>query len=111
MHYQAYGVLLLRMANEGSASQEDAVRMLRKALALNASLSEAHYQLGNLAISRGEMDIALQHLAAALRNGDQSSKVHFALSRAYRAAGKSQEAEKHAQLFREQKQREQESKP
>ena len=38
MHYQAYGVLLLRMANEGSASQEDAVRMLRKALALNASL-------------------------------------------------------------------------
>jgi tetratricopeptide (TPR) repeat protein len=111
MHYQAYGVLLLRMANEGSASQEDAVRMLRKALALNPSLSEAHYQLGNLAISRGEMDISLQHLAAALRNGDQSSKVHFALSRAYRAAGKSQEAEKHAQLFREQKQREQESKP
>lgn len=111
VHYQAYGVLLLRMANEGLASQEDAIRMLRKALALNASLSEAHYQLGNLALSRGQTDIALEHLLAALRSGDQSSKVHFALSRAYRALGKSQESDQHAEHFREQKQKEQESKP
>jgi tetratricopeptide (TPR) repeat protein len=108
-HYQAYGVLLLRMAQEGSASEDEGIRMLRKALALDPSLSEAHYQLGNVAIGRGETNAAIEHLLNALRAGDQSSKVHFALSRAYRAGGDAGEAEKHASLFREQKQREQQA--
>jgi tetratricopeptide (TPR) repeat protein len=109
MHFQAYGVLLLRMAEQGSAAGEQGPEMLRKALALDPSLSEAHYQLGNLAITRGEPGEAIEHLLAALRNGDQGSKVHFALARAYRAAGKSQESEKHAVLFREHKRREQQA--
>jgi tetratricopeptide (TPR) repeat protein len=104
--YQAYGVLLLRMADEGSASEDHGAEMLRKALSLDVSLSEAHYQLGNRALRQGKTDDAIEHLSMALRNGDQSSKVYFALSRAYRAAGNSQESEKYASVFREQKQRE-----
>jgi tetratricopeptide (TPR) repeat protein len=102
-HFQAYGVLLLRMAEEGKASQEHGVQMLRNALALDPSLSEAHYQLGNLALARGDAHDAIEHLLAALPNADHSSKVHFALSRAYRAAGREEDSEKHASLFREQR--------
>jgi tetratricopeptide (TPR) repeat protein len=109
MHYQAYGVLLLRMAEGGSGSEEQGIKMLRRALELDPSLSEANYRLGNLALTRGETGAAIEHLLSALKNGDDSSKVHFALSRAYRAAGKRQEAEKHASLFQERKQAEQQA--
>jgi predicted Zn-dependent protease len=94
------------MADEGTASEERGVQMLRKAVAIDPSLSEAHYQLGNLALSRGDASDAIEHLLTAFRNGDQSSKVHFALSRAYRAAGKMPESEKQAALFHERKQAE-----
>jgi tetratricopeptide (TPR) repeat protein len=106
MHHQACGVLLLQMAETGSAPEDQGVAMLRKALQLDPTLSEAHYRLGNIALARGETNVALEHLLAALRNGDQSSKVHFALARAYRATGKPAEAEKHAALFLHQKQAE-----
>lgn len=106
-HYQAFGVLLLRMADEGSDTEAQGVRMLVKALELQPALPEAHYQLGNLALKRGDSSKAIEHLVMALRNGGESSKVHFALSRAYRAAGNAPDSEKHAALFREQKEREQ----
>ncbi len=100
-HYQAYGVLLLRMAETGAASEDRATAMFRKALELNPSLAESHYQLGQIAFSRGEVDQSIEHFLAALQNGDNGSKVQYALSRAYRRAGKQQEADKHAALFRE----------
>jgi tetratricopeptide (TPR) repeat protein len=103
MHYQAYGVLLVRMAETGGASESRAASMLRKALELNPSLAEAHYQLGQIALAHDEIEKSIEHFLAALQNGDTSGKVHFALSRAYRRAGKEEEAAKHAALFREQK--------
>lgn len=109
MHYQALGVLLLRMSEEGADTEARGAQMLRKALELDSGVSEAHYQLGNLALKHDEPKQAVDHLLMALRNGDQSSKVHFALARAYRAAGNSTDSEKHSVLFREQKQREQQS--
>jgi tetratricopeptide (TPR) repeat protein len=102
-HYQAYGVLLLRLSEEGATSDKQGIEMLRKALAIDPSLAEAHYQLGNISLARGDATGAIEHLLTALRNGDEGSKVHFALSRAYRAAGIKQESEKHAAIFREQK--------
>ena len=46
MHRQAYGVLLARMAEAGAAAAGGAAQMLDSALALDPSLTEAHYQLG-----------------------------------------------------------------
>jgi tetratricopeptide (TPR) repeat protein len=109
MHRQAFGVLLLRMAEEGSGTEEHGVQSLRKALKLDPALSEAHYQLGNLAVRYGDSTTAIQHFLMALRNGDRSSKVHFALSRAYRISGDAAESEKHAALFRQEKEREQQA--
>ena len=102
MHYQAYGVLLLRMAETGGASEPQAASMLRKALELNPSLPEAHYQLGQIAFAHGEIEKSIEHFLAALQDRETSGKANFALSRAYRRAGNELEAEKHAVLFREQ---------
>ena len=107
MHYQALGVLLLRMAEEGSDTEARGVQSLQKALELNPALSEAHYRLGNIALEHGDSKSAIEHLLAALRNGGESSKINFALARAYRAAGNSPESDRYAAAFREQKQREQ----
>jgi lipopolysaccharide biosynthesis regulator YciM len=94
------------MAETGGDAEERALGMLRKALELNPELPEAHFQLGKWALEHGDTGAALEHLRAALRNGENSSKVHFALSRAYRAAGKADESARHAALFQKQKQAE-----
>ena len=52
-------------------------------------------------------DVLERTLQHALRNGGESSKIHFALARAYRATGNSPESDRYAAAFREQKQREQ----
>ena len=107
MHHQAYGVLLLRMAEAGSGSEQQGVDILRKALELDPSLAEAHYQLGNVALTRGDTEAAIRHLLAAHGYGGGNSKTLFALSRAYRAAGQQPEADQYGLLFRQQKEREQ----
>ena len=47
VHYQAYGVLLLRMAEEGAASEEKGIRMLQKALALDPLSPKPTINSGN----------------------------------------------------------------
>ena len=60
MHYQALGVLLLRMAEEGSDTEARGVQSLQKALELNPALSEAHYRLGNIALEHGDSKSAIE---------------------------------------------------
>jgi Flp pilus assembly protein TadD len=73
--------------------------MLRLALALDRSLPEAHYQLGNLALKNGQPAQALRHLEAAARLNPDSAKVHFALARVYRRLNRSQDASREMGLF------------
>src|SRR5712691_3560500 len=70
MHYQAYGVLLLRMAETGAAPESRAASMLGKALDLDPSLAEAHYQLGQIALAHDEIEKSIEHFLAAVQNGD-----------------------------------------
>ncbi|MBS1825430.1 MAG: tetratricopeptide repeat protein [Acidobacteria bacterium] len=106
MHRQAYGVLLVKLAEAGAATQDQAVNMLREALRMDPRLAEAHYQLGSLALDHEDVDEALAELSAALGNGLDDSRLHYALARALRRKGRAQEAEKHLQLFRQRKEAE-----
>jgi tetratricopeptide (TPR) repeat protein len=81
MHRQAYGVLLVKMLDPRAAG------MLESALAIDGKLAEAHYQLGNLALARGETAAALMHFEAAFTNGLDESRYRFAHARALRHAG------------------------
>jgi tetratricopeptide (TPR) repeat protein len=106
MHRQAYGVLLARMAESGATSPDRAAQMLESALALDASLAEAHYQLGSLALARDDAASAASHFEAAARNGLDDSRLHYSAARAFRRLGKADEAARHMDLFRQRKQAE-----
>jgi tetratricopeptide (TPR) repeat protein len=100
LHCQEYGRALLRYAEAGDpASGARGITMLNKAIALDGSLFEPHYLLGNLALRQGRNDEALQHLEQASRLDPKEGKVHFALSRAYRHLGRKDDAAREFEIF------------
>jgi tetratricopeptide (TPR) repeat protein len=99
VHYQEYALMLLKAADAGDAVAESrAVSLLESALALDSSLAEAHYQLGNRALAKGQINGALEHLEEAARREPESAKIHYALARAYRREGREKEASNELQI-------------
>ncbi len=96
--YQEYALMLLKQAEEGYAPAEArAVSLLKQASTLDKSLAEPHYLIGNLWLRKGRTTEALQELLTAARLNPAEAKTHFALARAYRRLGRSeQEATEHA---------------
>jgi tetratricopeptide (TPR) repeat protein len=95
-----FASVLLEQAKTGDASAEShAQQLLRDALALNPSLPEAHYQLGNLALTNGRIAEARRHLERAAKLDPESKSAHFALSRVYRRLGLREEAARQMQLY------------
>jgi tetratricopeptide (TPR) repeat protein len=91
--YQAYGSMLLWGEGEnGNASEARAVELLRKAIALDGSLAEAHYQLGKLALREDRVREAQLELEAAVKLDSRSSKNHYALAQVFRKLGRKADA-------------------
>lgn len=112
LHYQEYGRLQLSLAKGGDAAAESrAVAMFEKAIAVDSSLSEAHYELGNLAMNKGRIPAALNHLERARKLEPDLSKIRYALSRAYRRAGRSAEAAEELRAYQRLKAVEQTANP
>ena len=85
---ELYAVLLLKQSESGDVPADSrAKQLLRDALALDPSLAEAHYQLGNLALKQGHMAEAQQHLERVAELDASNAQGHFALSRVYRRLG------------------------
>ena len=100
MLYQEYARMLLKFGESGDRSAESrAASMFETALRLDGSLAESHFQLGSLALNDDKTQAALQHLEAAVNLNPDSSKIHFALARAYRRLGRSEEAAKELQTY------------
>jgi cellulose synthase operon protein C len=92
--------LLLKEAETGDKGAETrAERLLKSAIVLDDTLAEAHYQLGELALARSQLQRALFHLEKAAKLDPTSAKVHFALSRAFRRLGRNAEAAKQSALY------------
>jgi tetratricopeptide (TPR) repeat protein len=99
--------LLLKEAETGDErAGMRAEQLLNSAVALDGTLTEAHYQLGELALARGQAQIALIHLERSAKRSPASAKIHFALSRAYRRLGKNEEAAKQTALYQKLKEEE-----
>jgi lipopolysaccharide biosynthesis regulator YciM len=93
MHYQEYGRMLCAQAEAGDeAAAARAAVLLAKAVALDPNLSEAHYYLGKLSLEQGETQTAILHLELARKAAPELSKARYALSRAYRRAGRTPES-------------------
>jgi tetratricopeptide (TPR) repeat protein len=107
---QAYGKTLLKFsAGADSTATAKAVSLFKSALALDDSLVESHYQLGNVALNDGDLYLAIKHLEAAVRLKPADSKIHFALARAYKRAGRSEQARNEVASFRRLKNEEEKS--
>jgi tetratricopeptide (TPR) repeat protein len=100
-HYTKYARMLLELGAQigDSGAESHAVLLLQKAISLNPSQPDAHYELGNLALSKGNTRQAVQELEAAAKLDPGSSSTRYALSRAYRRLGRNEEASKEMQVY------------
>ncbi len=89
----AYASVLLQGADTGDkAAAAKAERLLRSAIELDPSLAEAHFQLGDLYLKKGQTSQAQPLLERAARLDPDDSAAHFALARLYRRLGRTQQA-------------------
>jgi cellulose synthase operon protein C len=103
--YEAYGGLLLNGATD-DATEDRAAALLAKAVELDSSRPEPHYQLGMLDLkkspggaSRDSLRQALEQLETAARLGLNESKIHYALARVYRRLGRENDAAKEMEAY------------
>jgi tetratricopeptide (TPR) repeat protein len=103
--YEGYGTSLLSSATDDAMLQHSEV-LLRKAVELDTSRAEAHYQLGLLELKRDQGDSstegmrqALAQLQTAVQLGLNESRVHYALARVYRRLGREGEATKEMNIY------------
>jgi Flp pilus assembly protein TadD len=96
--YVAYADFL---SNVGPRNPAQLRGLMTTALALDSSLAEPHYYLGNSALTNGKVDEAVQQLEIAAQLDPASSKTHFALSRALRQQGRREESERELGIYQE----------
>lgn len=100
--YLQYGrMLLVYRGTTGSKMEAHAVTLLKKAIALDNSLAEAHYLLGNLALTKGQTEKALPELELAVKLDPKPSSTHYALARAYLRLGRRAEGMQQMRLFQQ----------
>ena len=87
-------------------SEARAVELLRRAVALDGSLAEAHYQLGKFALREDRIREAQQELEAAVKLDPNSSKNHYGLAQVYRKLGRASDAAHEVERFQALKARE-----
>ncbi|HMI52398.1 MAG TPA: tetratricopeptide repeat protein [Candidatus Saccharimonadales bacterium] len=92
-------LLLLKENGENGNSQARAESLLQTAAKHDPMLGEAQYQLGELALRRGQTAVALTYLESAVRLSPDSARVHFALARGYRRAGRAEEAARETGVY------------
>ena len=98
-HYQALGVVLLRVSEGGRDTKARAQSMFEKALRIDNTLPEAHYELGAIALQANDIRSAEDHLLLAERGAPNDSRIHFALARLYRMQGKREAADQEMKAF------------
>ncbi len=95
-----YAAVLLKQSETGDVALEaKAEQLLRSALTLDPSLSDAHYHLGNLALNKDRIAEAQQHLEQSVKLDGQNAAAHFALSRVYRRLGRRPDAAHQMELY------------
>jgi tetratricopeptide (TPR) repeat protein len=99
--YAEYGkVLLLPWASgEIPGAEARAEQLLERAIQLDPSQATAQFELGSLLVKSQRAAEALPHLEQAAKLDARNAQVRFFLARAYRALGRTQDAEREMLLF------------
>ena len=98
--HQEYGRMLLSSGESGDSGTESrAILLLKTAIALDGLLADSYYELGNLALNKDNPREALGYIETAAKLEPDSSKVHYALARAYRRLGRNDEYAREIRAF------------
>lgn len=103
--FQVYGTLLLEDGSPEANSR--AIELLKQAVVLDDSTVEARYQLANLELANEKPQAALRYLERAMQLEPNDSRLHFAMSRAYRRLGRTSEADQEMATYQKLKPAEQ----
>lgn len=77
---------------------EEAEKVLKEAIWLNEASSGAYILLGQIALKKGDSDIAVGFLENALKLDPQNYWVHYFLAKAYHNLGRTADATKHFEI-------------
>jgi tetratricopeptide (TPR) repeat protein len=94
---------------KGKRAQDPAVdfgkveSLLKKAIALNPKLSEAHFQLGNLYSDQSHYTEAIPEYVKALENNSNIPDAHYRLGQAYVHTGQKDKAQPQFAVYQEQR--------
>ena len=100
--YAAYAKLLLDPGVPAAADAASRAKgLMEKALALDASLADVHYELGKLLLKQDKASEALPHLEAATKLDPGNRSAHLTLANAYRVLGLKADQAKELERYRE----------
>ena len=96
-----YYALSLWKRTGGGENRAIVETYLKKAVALDPKMADAHLQLGILYEDAKRIPEAIREYESAARLNPENEKVHFRLARAYRAAGRDDQAQEQLRLYRQ----------
>ncbi len=96
---------------ERKTNTDEAITLLREAVAARSDYADAHYQLGKALIERGDIEEAIEHLESAARSDPKKDYIHYQLSIAYRRNQRAADAERALKTYRELKDANRREKP
>ena len=86
---------------ERKTNLDEALSLLREAIAARYDYADARYQLGKILIEKGEINEAINELETAANIDPKKDYIHYQLSIAYRRVSRLADAERELKLFRE----------
>ncbi len=93
--HEAYGQVLVRLGRI-----DEAVEQFTVSSRLDLSSPQAETGLGQISLSRGDLEGARSHLEEALARDENHGEAHIALARVYHALGLEDQARQHAEKSR-----------
>ncbi len=84
-----------------TSQKDQAMAILRSLTTAHPDHAQAQYQLGKADLDSGQYETAIVHLEAAARLDPDKDYIHYQLQAAYRKAGRTSDADKELQVYRE----------
>jgi tetratricopeptide (TPR) repeat protein len=98
-HPDAWPYLNLGITERALNQPGAAETHLRQAIRLDPNLAVAHFQLGNILESNGQIQAAIDQFQAAARLGPGYAEPHYALARIYRKLGDMADAKREVKSY------------